>query len=448
MSTHAVPRHGCPANGSSDFGVKMRIRTVPPCSGGSTKVVSENPISSANACIVTPSSERVGEDGELVALERLIGEDIGNDVAQAVHEVSLCAVDRGNADYARRRPCSSSSSGTRTRNRVSPTSFAHSRRVVAWKRKASPSTWPSIPLHPSRHLEPAAPRTRNGRGDRQRDVRSDARRRATRPGATSESLRQVARDTVGPVAAVRHQPDCSEIALELTGPTRGSVQPASQRSPRRRVMPGAIVVRDLRKSYGGVEALRGVSFEVGEGEVFGLRPNGAGKTTTVEIPEATAAATAGRSRSSVTIRPPLRGAQGADRVVLQHRSCTRCSPFVRCIRCSRGTTPNRGADDVIDLVGLAGKREARVKTLSGGQKRRLDLGVALVGDPDLVFLDEPTTGFDPTARRSAWEMIRVLRSLGKTILLTTHYLDEAQQLADRVAVIQAERSSASGLRQS
>ena len=97
----------------------------------------------------------------------------------------------------------------------------------------------------------------------------------------------------------------------------------------------------------------------------------------------------------------------------------------------------RSVDDVIDLVGLAGKREARVKTLSGGQKRRLDLGVALVGDPDLVFLDEPTTGFDPTARRSAWEMIRVLRSLGKTILLTTHYLDEAQQLADRVAVIQA-----------
>jgi ABC-2 type transport system ATP-binding protein len=99
----------------------------------------------------------------------------------------------------------------------------------------------------------------------------------------------------------------------------------------------------------------------------------------------------------------------------------------------------RGVDDVIELVGLADKRNARVKTLSGGQKRRLDLGVALVGDPDLVFLDEPTTGFDPAARRSAWDLIRTLRSLGKTILLTTHYLDEAQQLADRVAVIHAGR---------
>ena len=95
----------------------------------------------------------------------------------------------------------------------------------------------------------------------------------------------------------------------------------------------------------------------------------------------------------------------------------------------------RDVDEVIELVGLAEKRDARVKTLSGGQKRRLDLGVALVGDPDLVFLDEPTTGFDPAARRAAWEMIRSLRSLGKTILLTTHYLDEAEQLADRVAVM-------------
>jgi ABC-2 type transport system ATP-binding protein len=99
----------------------------------------------------------------------------------------------------------------------------------------------------------------------------------------------------------------------------------------------------------------------------------------------------------------------------------------------------RDVDEVIDLIGLGGKRDARVKTLSGGQKRRLDLGVALVGDPDLVFLDEPTTGFDPAARRAAWEMIRSLRSLGKTILLTTHYLDEAEQLADRVAVLREGR---------
>jgi ABC-2 type transport system ATP-binding protein len=205
-------------------------------------------------------------------------------------------------------------------------------------------------------------------------------------------------------------------------------------------MPGAIVVRDLRKSYGGVEALRGVSFEVGEGEVFGLLgPNGAGKTTTVEILEGYRR----RDGGEVTVlgHDPAAAPRALKErigVVLQHSELHPLLTVREVHQMFAGYYAEpRSVDDVIDLVGLAGKREARVKTLSGGQKRRLDLGVALVGDPDLVFLDEPTTGFDPTARRSAWEMIRVLRSLGKTILLTTHYLDEAQQLADRVAVIQA-----------
>jgi len=207
-------------------------------------------------------------------------------------------------------------------------------------------------------------------------------------------------------------------------------------------MSSAIVVRDLRKSYDGVEALRGVSFEVEEGEVFGLLgPNGAGKTTTVEILEGYRRRDAGEV--SVLGHDPgeaPRALRERIGVVLQHSETPHSLTVREAHRLFAGYyTHPRDVDEVIELVGLAEKRNARVKTLSGGQKRRLDLGVALVGDPDLVFLDEPTTGFDPAARRSAWEMIRSLRSLGKTILLTTHYLDEAQQLADRVAVIRAGR---------
>jgi len=207
-------------------------------------------------------------------------------------------------------------------------------------------------------------------------------------------------------------------------------------------MSDAIVVRDLRKSYDGVEALRGVSFEVQVGEVFGLLgPNGAGKTTTVEILEGYRR----RDGGEVTVlgHDPAaapRALRERIGVVLQQSELNPLLTVREVHQMFAGYYARpRSVDDVIELVGLAEKREARVKTLSGGQKRRLDLGVALVGDPDLVFLDEPTTGFDPAARRSAWEMIRVLRSLGKTILLTTHYLDEAHQLADRVAVIQTGR---------
>jgi len=207
-------------------------------------------------------------------------------------------------------------------------------------------------------------------------------------------------------------------------------------------MSSAIVVRGLRKSYDGVEAVRGVDLDVREGEVFGLLgPNGAGKTTTIEILEGYRKRDAGEV--SVLGHDPA-GAPRALRerigVVLQHSEHSHTLTVREVHRQFAGYYERpRAVDEVIDLVGLAEKRDARVKTLSGGQKRRLDLGVALVGDPDLVFLDEPTTGFDPAARRSAWEMIRSLRSLGKTILLTTHYLDEAQQLADRVAVIRGGR---------
>ena len=207
-------------------------------------------------------------------------------------------------------------------------------------------------------------------------------------------------------------------------------------------MADAIVVRDLRKSYDGADALRGVSFEVRTGEVFGLLgPNGAGKTTTVEILEGYRARDSGEA--AVLGHDPAaapRALRERIGVVLQQSEFTPLLTVHEVHRLFAGYYEQpRDVDDVIRLVGLEEKRDARVKTLSGGQKRRLDLGVALVGDPDLVFLDEPTTGFDPAARRTAWDLIRTLKSLGKTILLTTHYLDEAQQLADRVAVIQAGR---------
>ena len=200
----------------------------------------------------------------------------------------------------------------------------------------------------------------------------------------------------------------------------------------------AISVRGLRKSYGALEAVRGVDFEIESGEVFGLLgPNGAGKTTTVEILEGYRARDAGE----VTVLghdPQQPGAEFRQRigVVLQQSDLWPNLTVQEVHRAFAGYYEHaRDVDEVIELVGLNEKRHSRVKQLSGGQKRRLDLGVALVGDPDLIFLDEPTTGFDPAARRAAWEMIRSLRSLGKTVLLTTHYLDEAEQLADRVAVM-------------
>jgi ABC-2 type transport system ATP-binding protein len=200
----------------------------------------------------------------------------------------------------------------------------------------------------------------------------------------------------------------------------------------------AVRVRDLRKRYGDHEALRGIAFEIEAGEVFGLLgPNGAGKTTTVEILEGYRRRNGGEVE--VLGFDPADGDRGFRErigVVLQHSQMWPNLTVAETHRIFAGYYRRpRDADEVIELVGLRDKHDARVKTLSGGQKRRLDLGLALVGDPELVFLDEPTTGFDPAARRAAWEMIRSLRSLGKTVLLTTHYLDEAQQLADRLAVL-------------
>jgi len=200
----------------------------------------------------------------------------------------------------------------------------------------------------------------------------------------------------------------------------------------------AIAVHGLRKAYGALEAVRGIEFEVQRGEVFGLLgPNGAGKTTTVEILEGYRKRDGGEVE--VLGADPER-AGGAWReqigVVLQSSAMYETLTPAEMLRLFAGYYRKpRPVDEVIELVGLTEKRDDRVRKLSGGQRRRLDLGLALIGDPELIFLDEPTTGFDPAARRRAWETIRGLRGLGKTILLTTHYLDEAEQLADRVAVL-------------
>jgi ABC-2 type transport system ATP-binding protein len=200
----------------------------------------------------------------------------------------------------------------------------------------------------------------------------------------------------------------------------------------------AIVIEDLRKRYGDVEAVRGISFEVSEGEVFALLgPNGAGKTTTVEICEGFRERTSGTV--SVLGHDPARGERSLKSrmgIVLQTTGVDVYLTVAETIELYREAYPNpRPVDEIIKLVGLQEKRNTRVGKLSGGQVRRLDVAVALAGDPELLFLDEPTTGFDPAARRGAWEVIRNLKSLGKTILLTTHYMDEAQTLADDVAII-------------
>ena len=212
-------------------------------------------------------------------------------------------------------------------------------------------------------------------------------------------------------------------------------------------MTAAIQTEKLTKSYGSREVLHSVSFRVEAGEVFALLgPNGAGKTTTVEILEGY------RGRDDGTVQvlgtDPARGGSAfRERIgIVLQSSAVYPLLSVREILELFGGYYERARDvgEVIELVGLSEKRDARVRTLSGGQLRRLDLALALVGDPELIFLDEPTTGFDPAARRQAWETIRDLRALGKGILLTTHYMEEAQTLADRLAILRDGRIVATG----
>jgi ABC-2 type transport system ATP-binding protein len=200
----------------------------------------------------------------------------------------------------------------------------------------------------------------------------------------------------------------------------------------------AIEVEDLRKDYGSRQAVRGISFSVRRGEVFGLLgPNGAGKTTTVEILEGFRERTDGRV-TVLGLDPGPRPLALRERIgiVLQSGGLYRHLTVREAVSHWAGFyDAPRDVGETIALSGLTDCADQRTRTLSGGQQRRLDFALALIGDPELVFLDEPTTGFDPAARRQAWDTVRSLQELGKTVLLTTHYLDEAQALADRVAII-------------
>jgi ABC-2 type transport system ATP-binding protein len=208
-----------------------------------------------------------------------------------------------------------------------------------------------------------------------------------------------------------------------------------------------ISVKGLRKSYDDLEAVKGIDLEIGSGEIFAfLGPNGAGKTTTVEILEGY------RPRSGGEVRVLGKDPQDADREWRQHvgfvlqesRLVGELTPRETVEQYAGYYASPRDVDETVELVGLREKADVRTSKLSGGQQRRLDVALALIGDPELLFLDEPTTGFDPSARRQAWEVIGGLRDLGKTVFLTTHYMEEAQALADRVAIISAGRIVATG----
>jgi ABC-2 type transport system ATP-binding protein len=208
-----------------------------------------------------------------------------------------------------------------------------------------------------------------------------------------------------------------------------------------------VSIRGLRKQYGPVEAVAGIDLEIERGEIFAfLGPNGAGKTTTVEILEGFRDRTAG-DVTVLGVDPAKADAAWRNRVgaVLQESSAEPGFTVRECLQLYAGYyLEPRDIDETIALVGLEEKAETKGAQLSGGQRRRLDVALALIGDPELIFLDEPTTGFDPSARRTAWHVIEGLRALGKTVFLTTHYMDEAEHLADRIAVISGGRIVAEG----
>jgi ABC-2 type transport system ATP-binding protein len=233
-------------------------------------------------------------------------------------------------------------------------------------------------------------------------------------------------------------PHRSRSAAQLIETAPRAATADASRSPEASAESSAVRVRGLRKSYAGAAAVAGIDLDIHRGEIFALLgPNGAGKTTTVEILEGYRVKDAG----DVTVlgcdprrdRTQLKPKMG---IVLQSTGVEQYLTVHETVNMYAHFFPHpRSVDDVIELVGLTGKNHERVIHLSGGQQRRLDMAIALAGDPELLFLDEPTTGFDPSARHEAWAIIKNLASLGKTIILTTHYMDEAEYLADRVAVI-------------
>ena len=260
------------------------------------------------------------------------------------------------------------------------------------------------------------------------------------------SLSAASRGTVSLDARSPGQPQAGAVverALEPDAGSAGTPEAGSAGTPQS----AAVTVRGLRKSYGALEAIAGLDLTIREGEIFALLgPNGAGKTTTVEILEGYRR----RSAGQVTVLgfDPERGERALKErigIVLQSTGVERYLTVAEVIDLYRGYYPHpRLRDELLALVDLTDRAGVRVGKLSGGQRRRLDLAIGLAGDPEIIFLDEPTTGFDPNARRQAWEVVKSLTSLGRTVLLTTHFMDEAQYLADRLAVMVAGRIVAEG----
>ncbi len=230
-------------------------------------------------------------------------------------------------------------------------------------------------------------------------------------------------------------------SLEAAIAQRRAAQPSPSRTE------PVITVRALHKRYGDHEAVRGIDLTVNRGEIFAfLGPNGAGKTTTVEILEGFRPASSGSVEvlGADPAHPPSRWRERVG-IVLQESSAEPGLTVAECLGLYAGYyRAPRPVDETLELVGLTEQAAERAALLSGGQRRRLDVALALIGDPELIFLDEPTTGFDPSARRAAWEVIAGLRSLGKTVFLTTHYMEEAERLADRIAIIAAGQIVAEG----
>jgi ABC-2 type transport system ATP-binding protein len=285
-------------------------------------------------------------------------------------------------------------------------------------------------------LEMEARMVRGGRDAHDSERTAHMRRAAAEPFAATGRLRSAAMADAGPDGSPSPPTDVGGPVPSRSGAAEG---PGGD--------PLAIAVRGLEKSYGSLRAVRGIDFEVNRGEVFALLgPNGAGKTTTVEILEGYIGRDAGDVHV-LGLDPAAGAAELRSRVGIVLQECA-IEPFltVREVlerRAGYYARPKQ-PDEVIEMVGLAEKTKARVKSLSGGQQRRLDLGLAIVGNPELLFLDEPTTGFDPSARRGAWDLVHALAGEGRTVLLTTHYMDEAEELADRVAVIAGGQIVAAG----
>jgi ABC-2 type transport system ATP-binding protein len=309
-------------------------------------------------------------------------------------------------------------------------------------------TYKSITAHRRRGRAAAAATataTATAQGDQHFSPPQEARPGAPRPAAASAGVPYApARGGPAGTAAVPRPDGQAAKVVEAVGrePAARMLERPGQVSP-----PAVIEVRGLRKSYDGVEAVAGIDLEVRAGEIFAfLGPNGAGKTTTVEILEGYRRRTGG-DVAVLGTDPATAGRDWRARigVVLQESEPEAELSAEECLSLYAGYYPDpRPVAETLELVGLTDHRTARCGQMSGGQRRRLDVALALIGDPELIFLDEPTTGFDPAARKSAWDVIAGLRDLGKTIFLTTHYMEEAERLADRIAVLAAGRIVAEG----